>query len=346
MRVLEAHGTAFEIGFAIGSAVPDLVARSVELVCQFELDDGDLDRRLNAIESRLAETMPHVLDEAAGLASGAGIGRTDALALSVASDVHGKLPGWCSLAAVPGESGLIVGKNLDTNQEMASLQVIEHLSQRDALEYVHLTTAGAMWTEGGVNEAGLGLVNASLAAALTDPDGVPDGILAREILARCVDVQAAIDLVEQSPVRTLGESILVVDASDRAVVIETLPGGSGTREAERAIACNHPLLEPLQRLAAQTDPIRSNSERRLSRLTTVTRAKESWTLRDLAGVLADHEGAVCQHGESDLWTVASLMLAPGSRRLWAAGGPPCQTEFEEVDVHLSRGEEVRHVRQQ
>ena len=344
MRQLEARGTPWEVGHAIGSAAPDLVAESVELVCRLELPEDEVVARLAAIERRLAETFPNVVEEAAGLAEGARVSRRDALVLSVASDLHGKLPGWCSLGAVPGGDGVLVGKNLDTHEGMAPVQVVERLAREEALEFVHLTAAGAMWTDGGVNEAGLVLVNSSLDAAAPDPDGVPDGILAREILARCADVPAAIELASRFSMMTLGENILVADAAGRAALIEKLPGGQAIREAGTIVACNHPLASRLEVLMSRSDAIRENSERRLARLAEASADRAEWTVDDLGAALADHAGGICQHGADGLWTIASIVLAPRERRMWVAAGPPCRAAYEEVTSTVGPDKEAQHVR--
>jgi predicted choloylglycine hydrolase len=345
VRVLDARGTPYEIGHRIGAAAPDLVGRTVELVCRFELSREELARRLAPVERRLRERLPRVLEEAEGLAEGAGIDRRDALVLSVASDLHGRLPGWCSLGAVPGGAGVLVGKNLDTSPEMADVQVVERLVPEGGLAYVHVTAAGAMWTDGGVNEAGLALVNSSLAAAEPDPEGLPDGIVARELLARCETVAAAVELAERHGFMTLGENILVADAAGDAAVIEKLPGAQSVRRGEALVACNHPLAARLDRLMSASDAIRQNSEGRLAHLDGAAHSRSRWTVEDLASVLRDHEGGVCQHGADGLWTVASLIASPSERRLWAAGGPPCKTEFGEIRIsHDANTEEVGDAR--
>jgi isopenicillin-N N-acyltransferase-like protein len=343
MRLLEACGSPREIGYAIGSAVPELVVESVELVCRLDLPEHELSERLAAVERRLAETFPNVLEEADGLAEGSGISLRDALVLSVASDLHGKLPGWCSLGAVASGDGVLVGKNLDTHEGMAPVQVIERLAWDGALQFTHVTAAGAMWTDGGVNEAGLALVNSSLDAPAPDPNGVPDGILAREILARCPDVPSAIELASRHSMMTLGENILVADAGGRAALIEKLPGSQAIRDGDTIVACNHPVAAGLDRLMASPDPIRANSERRLARLEKTAGRDTEWTVKRLGAVLADHVGGVCQHGADGLWTIASIVIAPRSRRMWVATGPPCSSAHQEITSTVVPGKEAQHV---
>ena len=158
--------------------------------------------------------MPHILEEAEGLAAGANIASDQALALSISIDLCNRLPGYCSALALPSEEGVLLAKNLDSLPEMAPLQVLERIGPDDGLAYLNFTLAGAMWTDGGVNEAGLGLVCASLTPATTNPAGLPDGIVIREVLRLCSTVDEATGFLAGHPPMSLGENIIVADARD------------------------------------------------------------------------------------------------------------------------------------
>jgi hypothetical protein len=339
VQVVEARGTPYEVGRAIGEQARDAVREAVELICRFELPDDEVEAQLGAVERRLAETFPETLEEARGLAAGAAIPERDALALSVCSDLSGKLPAWCSLVAVRGPDGTLVGKNLDTTPAMAPLQVVARLEPAGRLAYVHVTTAGAMWTDGGVNEAGLALANSSLAAQHADPLGVPDGILAREILARCATVRDAVELAARHSMRTLGENLLVADAEGESAVIEKLPGAQAVRSGGAVAACNHVLSRELADAMPADDPIRGNSARRLARLEEATRTARAWDREDLHALLSDPDGGVFQLGDCGLHTIASLVLAPAERRGWIApaGSPPTELSLASKGTSSTRG---------
>jgi isopenicillin-N N-acyltransferase-like protein len=329
MRLLEARGTPYELGLAIGSQAGNLVRDAVDLICRFELPAEQVGAQLRAVERRLAETFPETLEEARGVADGAGIAVDDALALSVCSDLSGKLPAWCSLVAVPSRDGTLVGKNLDTAPEMASLQVVERLEPAGRLAFVHVTTAGAMWTDGGVNAAGLALVNASLAADRADPQGVPDGILARELLARCTTVADAVELADRFSVRTLGENMLVADAGGATAVIEKLPGAQAVRANPAVAACNHVLSRELESGMAAEDPVAENSRRRYALLNRAVEKARVWRRQDLYTLLSEPGSGVYQQGDSGLHTIASLVLAPAERLAWIG---PSGTAPAEISV--------------
>jgi isopenicillin-N N-acyltransferase like protein len=318
MRVLVASGSPREVGRAIGEDAADLVRAAVELICRFDVPEAELEARLSAVRTRLEETFPHVLEEAEGLAEGAGVAADEILSLSVSPDLSGRLPGYCSLAAVPTERGVLVGKNLDTTERMGRLQVVQRIEPDEGHAYAHVTTAGAMWTDGGVNDAGLALVNASVAAGRSEPRGVPDGIFARELLRSCADVPEALELAGAHELRSLGENILVADAAGRSAVVEKLPGGTATRASdERAavVACNHVLSPELAGLMAPDDEIQENSARRFERLDAARRRPGEWTEERLRALLTEPAGGIWQNGEDGLFTVATVELSPAERRL-------------------------------
>lgn len=327
-RVIDAAGSPYQVGYSVGSQAGDLVQQAVDVICRVEIDVDELSVRLAAVERQIAEVFPHVLSEADGLADGAGISRRDALLLSVVSDVTGRLPSMCSLAGVQGQRGMLLAKNLDTGLGMQPLQTVQRLSPSNGLRFIHLVTAGGLWTDGGVNEAGLALVNASLRAATTDVDGIPDGVLAREVLRTCHDVNEAVAFVERHYVRSFGENIVVADARGRTALISKLPGGNEVAICNSVIACNHVTGPGLDDLMASDDPLRDNSELRLVRLRELVANPRVWATDDLAHLLSDHQGGICQHGTDDLWSVAGIIIEANTRTIWVSPGLPCETQFE------------------
>jgi hypothetical protein len=333
MRELDAQGTAWEVGYAIGAAAPELVRAAIDVICRFSYSEETLSR-LAAIRERLADTFPQALEEAAGLAAGAGIREQDALALSVSPDLTGELPGWCSLVAVAAETGLLVAKNLDAPAQLGRLQVLQRVSRAGSLRFAHVTTAGAMWTDGGINEAGLALVNASLASVRINGDGVPDGILAREVLAACASVPEAISFATALPVRTLGENLLLADAHGESCLVSLLPRGHAIERATKVAACNHVLDKTLEAEMSANDPLRANSHDRYRQLVRRVSEPRTWVLGDLERILLDPHGGVRQGRGGPIETVASVAIAPKGRRLWVADA---ESDWRFVEVRTGWG---------
>jgi predicted choloylglycine hydrolase len=312
MEVLTANGTPYEIGVQRGDASAELIHRSREMLCPFDADDEPTASLIDGICNALADRLPGALDEARGVADASGLSMRQAVALSVCADVTGRLPAYCSLLGVQGANGLLVGKNLDTEQSMAPLQVVERLAPEGGHGYVHVTTAGAMWTDGGVNERGLALVNASLASTRTDAEGLPDGMVVREVLARCATVEEAVDMLADERFLTFGENVLLADAGGDMVVVEKLPGGQRVRRGDGvALACNHVLSAELAGEVPQHDPIAANSRARMDALAEIGSGPSEWTTESVGAAL----DRLRQAGADGLWTVATYVVSPEARSL-------------------------------
>jgi isopenicillin-N N-acyltransferase-like protein len=310
--VIEASGSPGDVGRMRGAAAADQVKAALELTCSFDLEGAPYAERLADVRQRLEVLMPHIVEEAAGLAAGAGITEDQALALSISIDLCNRLPGYCSLLALSDGDGVLLAKNQDTLAEMAPLQVVERIRPDEGLPYLNFTMTGAMWTDGGVNSAGLGLVCSSLQPAETNPDGLPDGIVIREVLRTCSSVDEASAYLASTRPMSLGENILVTDSKRRALRIESMPHGFATAEGLPMLVCNHP-SDP--RLAAQMDPddpIAANSRRREALLTSGMPAPPGSDPADVALSLLE---SVLQTGDANLWTVASILVRPASMQL-------------------------------
>jgi isopenicillin-N N-acyltransferase-like protein len=342
--LVEAVGDRAAVGEAIGRQARDLIRRATRLVYQSRGFDESLSERLHAIEQRLADAIPRVLDEVRGVAAGAGIEYEDALMLSVGSEIGGVLPGYCSLIGCPNKGGVVLSKNLDAPRALGPLQIVERIELRGGLRFLHVTTAGAIWSDGGINEAGLGLVNASLVPRNGDPNGLPDGILAREILLRCEDVKAAVALSEAYPFGIFGENLIIGDTTGRVVLIEKLPRARQyVHEGGVQIATNHTVSAALSDRISTIASLRQNSETRRHHLSSEFSRAGAVTVTRLREVLAGHTGRVCQHGADGLWTIASLIASPADGRLRVALGPPCVTKHQVFE--LSRRGPTLHVRE-
>jgi hypothetical protein len=305
MSIVFASGSPYEIGQTRGESAPELVKLAVAHICGLDGAERYDREKLRIIQERLLTAMPRVVAESIGVAAGAGISEREALALSVAPDLLSRLPGYCSLVSVRSDEGTVLAKNLDSDLAMRPLQVIERIRPDEGLEYVHLTTAGAMWTDGGVNTAGLAMVNASLLPADTNPAGYPDGIVTREMLRECSTVAEAIDFARGTPTMTFGENLLIADATGRITNLQLMPHGVAVNDDEPIACCNHPADAFLLTQMAQDDPIAANSRRRLDRLRTeLSRASSEPPVARSSSLL----GSVVQTGDSGLFTIAQLLL--------------------------------------
>lgn len=336
MLVIDACGAPGEIGRMRGAAAADLIPTTLRLTCGFDLGEATCAARLDDVRRRLEARMPRIVEEADGLAAGAGISADEALALSVSIDLCNRLPGYCSLVALAAGDGVLLAKNQDTLPEMAPLQVVERIRPDQGLAYLNFTLAGAMWTDGGVNTAGLALVCGSLTPARTNPEGQPDGIVIRELLRVCATVEEATEFLRANPPMSLGENILVADAAGAARRIESMPHGFASTGGVPLVACNHPADPRLVTQMAPDDPISANSHAREGRLSSgVSSGPESDPVAQARSLLR----SVFQNGDANLWTVANVLVRPETRTLgaaiyadWTEVPEPAPLEWLELDV--------------
>ena len=161
--LIEASGDPHERGVSRGLAAPGLIRSALAEVLNPEVRRVASLRELEELSMLMAGRMPEVLEELDGISAATGISARELLMMSTVSDLTGRLPGWCSLVARHDGHNWLLGKNLDSTAQLGRLQVVERVVPRHGYPFVHVTTAGACWTDGGVNGEGLALVNASVA---------------------------------------------------------------------------------------------------------------------------------------------------------------------------------------
>jgi isopenicillin-N N-acyltransferase like protein len=307
VRVVEASGSPFEVGRKRGAAVPELVRTAFEVMCCPRPVGTSLER----LRDRLAKDMPHIVEEAEGLAVGADLAPLDALALSVCSDLSGQLPGFCSLVGLSASGEVVLGKNLDAPLTIQPLQVIEHVAPSDGIPYVHVTTAGAMWTDGGLNAYGLALVNASVRAKAVNHRGLPDGIVVREVLRQCESPEAAVDFLKRQAVLTFGENLLLADPAGRVAKLQVMPFGVAAEFGASIYCCNRVADNALAAQMAGDDPISANSRHREQILARLMPGPSLTNPTKKAPELLD---AVIQENDARLATIAQLVVDVSRRR--------------------------------
>jgi hypothetical protein len=123
-----------------------------------------------------------------------------------------------------------------------------------------------------------------------------------------------------------GETFMVETTAERLAVLD------GT-----AAHTNHYLDPELAALGPDPSP---GSRVRFDRLGQLMQERPPQTVSDAMDILRDHATtpqAICQHanpeeGDEADAVLFSMVAELESGRMWVAAGPPCQTEYEEVDL--------------
>ena len=280
--------------------------------------------------------MPEILEEAKGIAQGAGITLEELMVLNTRYEItqYPLRPQECTTAAVlpeassDGRTYLI--KNWDYRPGVLDKIVIVHLEQPDGTKILGLTEAGQLIREG-FNSNGVGLCNNMIESIYdTAGTGIPVTFLRRRVLASKTFEEAYGWLVHSK--RCVSNNMLLVDGRfGRAVDIEAHPGGVDQLKPVDGILthANHFVVNPeIDRLTDR----RKNRDNRLAYL-----LRKHWGAIDPAVIMEcmkDHEyapEAICNHKNdptqdpmAGLMTVASLICDFKNETAYICRGNPCQ----------------------
>jgi hypothetical protein len=209
-------------------------------------------------------------------------------------------------------------------------KVVFAVAPKDGLRYLHIGWAGMTGIVTGLNEAGLWLSINAGATTRSGWQGRPIVLAAREILANCRELEAAVAILRRTPVFVSSAVLLASRADQRAVVAEIGPTGVQVREAAadgRLLVTNH-FQHPGWRddavnAARQRD---GSSSARLARLTELSqrpldRSSLVTLLRDRRGP-GDRDLGFLHRGTLNAWIAAHAAIADVTAGvLWVSEAP-------------------------
>jgi hypothetical protein len=185
----------------------------------------------------------------------------------------------------------------------------------------------------GVNSHGAAQGIASLTAT-DDRVGVPRVLVSRHSL----EAMDRGDAVARAgvPARSGGYGHTFAFADGETFMVETTAERLAVLDGSAAHT-NHYLDPDLATLGPEPSP---GSQVRFDRLTRLLEETPPRTAADAMGILRDHgtePQAICQHADPDEGDEADAVLFSmvadlGTGRMWVAAGPPCTTEYEEIDL--------------
>jgi len=148
-------------------------------------------------------------------------------------------------------------------------------------------------------------------------------------------------LISEFAIIASGVNIMLTDAKRGVAVIEKTPINQAIRRPKKKVifCTNHPVSSDMEDGLVDDASFLRNSHARYDNLSSITR-KTSWTVRDMQNLLRNHNrpGAICQHGQESLYTMASYILLPEKRKVLMTNGNPCKSKFLEYTFHEETGE--------
>jgi len=352
---LNNSGSAYDIGRQHGASCPAAVRLAYEAWGLLPgVDESRRDTAIAVLQDRLRRFFPETLEEIRGIADGSGLSDRQILTLSCFDAVLGVSAGilCCSnIGFVDSDVGVLLGKTADWNVDGAVDMAAWQRYQPAAGEghtFVHYGCAGTLWTEGGLNDAGLGMVLNGLPVTGSDADGVPWAPLTRGVLQHCRSVAEAIDFLGRHDVMCWGFHLTLADADGDLASIEVAPGVQAVRHPEGRTAVrpylihtNHCLYPETKKLQMDEDTLTVYGEtglveNSLARFRTLERLVPSAprTLASMQNLLRDRSvpGAISQSGEQGMRTVYAMIVAPAQGRIWGAEGYPPDVPFVEYRI--------------
>ncbi|MDE2997473.1 MAG: C45 family autoproteolytic acyltransferase/hydrolase [Gemmatimonadota bacterium] len=292
---------------------------------------------------------PDLVEEARGIAAGAGVPFEEIMALNGFLDIFDHLsPNFisagCTTFMAPdmeGTASAAIGQNYDLADIFQPAAVLLKVigAGPDALMY---TTAGMLGCAG-MNSEGIGVVINNLVPGDAGP-GVPYPFVIRRILA-ATQIGDAIDAVV-SYRRASGMNYVLCDRHGEIYNLETTAADyEATSPFDGPMAhSNHYLADRLRPLERRANDQRGQSLARWGRATRLLRRSADPDAETIKSALRDHVNSpvsICRHSVDGCGqTICGIVLEPANGRAWFARGPCCEHEWVEYPVFEVRGRRV------
>jgi hypothetical protein len=185
--------------------------------------------------------------------------------------------------------------------------------------------AGTVWTEFGLNDAGLAVGCNSLPPPTSQSGaGLAQHLGCTPLLARCRSVPEALDFMRDTPFAGKGENIGLADATGAAAVVERCAERYAVRvmEGDSIAATNHYVSPEFVELN-RPGPESAARKARIEEFLAAGPAADPVDVLKRCAALSDGPGRVCRDTPG-LSTLAAAVIDVTARRLWVTGRPPCE----------------------
>lgn len=305
MFFVEAAGTPYEIGRQLGEQTKLAIGATLDLLTTSfrDWDEGRLQRaweREMALTERVA---PELVEEAAGIADGAGIEPRWIRLASFYASLRQAREGCSNLILTGGANGPLLARTCDLPRHEGKHAGLALVRPTGGLAVLATYWPGTTWHGTGINEAGLAVGGSSCAAQVPMPaECMNPHALPTWVLARAQTTAEAIELLASVPAPPWGANHALVDASGDAAVVEKAGEYQAVRRPRdgRLWCANHAVTAELARFAMPDVERRAESEARFAAIDRLTAGREP-TAELAREVLAygDRPGALCRYGAED-----------------------------------------------
>lgn len=327
--LIEVSGSSYEMGYQHGEQAADLIRQYILWIETLTHMSRDvLCRNAMAFLPVMETLSPYLVEEARGLADGAGISFEEAVLCQARTEAAHVSEGGCTTFALTGSATAdcqpLAGQNQDLEPEYADVAILLRVKPDDGRPRALMFTFAGQLGYAGMNQYGLAHFNASLYDYRWQ-FGLPRQPLKRVMLEKR-GVDECLSLIAQH--RTCSAAnVVLCDGQGRITDVELRPEGIAVFQDEHADCCLHTnhYLTP-QFASYETDSL-PDSRPRLDRMRALVR--ENWgriTVETLKEILADHQGdpgGICRHGERGWHSIAGYIAEPGRGLLHVRRGHGC-----------------------
>lgn len=293
----------------------------------------------------LEREMPGLMEEARGIAEGAGVDLGLVMVLNTRYELlkfkkgvdnfeNNECTCFCVTPEAAANGHTYAGQNWDNHKFMGENLYLVHIDECNGNRIVGLTEP-AQLIRNGMNSSGIS-VNCSTLLSTLDYRGVavPTNFMRRRLL-QCRTLKEARELLNPfKPCISL--NYVIGSAADGGVVYETNPREHFTLEPHRGIVTqgNDFQADPsIDRFVpADPDHVRHFRGQRLYHL--LGKRRGSVDEAYLKECLRDHygyPGSICNHA-AGLNTIASIIYCLDQGYAWISWGNPCEQEYEKYEL--------------
>ena len=337
--VVDAAGSAYEVGRVHGVAVGRLIRAEVEA----RLGGRDRDavfRHVAGVEAFLKGWAPHLLDEVRGIADGAGIDQRAALWLQWGMAAPDVRPEECTAFAVgpefTGDGTVYAGQNKDTGPGANERSIVLRARPEGRPAILSFSYAGHL-AQIGISSTGVSVWGMSL--YIEAPGGGANPLLKRMLL-ECDSVPAMCELAGAISGENVG-AFGFSDAAGNLGVLERLPGRQVWLDGGRDSIGHANMIvspEPADRaLDSYTTQCPSAGARHHRVNEALAERRGAFDVAAGFAILSDqqdHPMSICREtSEVDgIQTNAAVVAEPLLGRLHVTYGPPTQAAPQTVSL--------------
>lgn len=347
--LIRASGSARELGRQHGEQAKTQIRAFLDFLRHsLGLTREQVRDRAHRFRPLFGQASPRLMEEIRGLAEGAGVAESDALAVQIRGEL-GQVTEEACTTFVIGRTGtkngqVLIGQTSDMGAEMPEFAYVLHLTHvaegnQPPLQIL-MWTFGGMLGYHGMNSRGVAQFANSLGGGPAWRWGLPHYPVKRFML-ESKNLEEVLAAVSKNRVCSSGNYVLC-DRGGKILDVELTAEGPEILRDEGAgflVHANHFLCGP-QACAENFEKSLPDSFPRQSRMEELIREKLGQiTVVDMQGMLRDHAGfptSICRHPHAGAGdpilpntgkTVAAIIAEPEAGKLHVARGNPCENEF-------------------